>query len=383
MKKWVCLLLAAAIALSLSSVTYAAKYNPIEAVKLNQPNEQYGYAQGMTVNGQEMYVMDGTIIQKLEGKQFKEYFNLQKMSKQFEKEIAGLGSEEAIHSFRLSQMTFYKNELYVSGLMFINLEDQKLYLEYPKYVNPEDGRIVGKTYTVLFKVKKDKTAELLFIACSKVNTGITPFSVFETQDGRPQDLYAWGDYTLYDYAKYVPYPHFSFYKDEVILLYRLSTKDEAELTPLNLIVQLRTDGVKVQTLYEWRGSLFPENSGYCEASKCGKYQMPVREGNVLTVYDGGTSVHKYNLATEQLKTHPMPEEMSLERPVWGDKGLYFLNNNAVFSLKEKNGLYSFHGAYAKEFKFSGNIAGYAVSNNFIYLMDFDNRVIYKYNNPGS
>lgn len=366
MKKYlVSIVMAILLAASVGATSCLAKINTDEYIKLGPPNEKYGYAQGMTADGSTLYVMDGIIIRKWDGKRFSNYFDLNSLAPALKKH--GLQDEETIHSFRLSQMQMYKNELYVSGLMFLNLESKKL-----KY---RDSLVNGHTYNVVFKVAKNKP-ELLLVDHAKINIGFTPFDVFETEDGRPNDLYAWGEYTLYDYAKSVTYPRFTFENGDMILVRQVFTKDEAEKTPLTEVLKL---GKKTESLYSWRRLMLPGQAGDCDGLSCIKYRVPVKEGNTLSLYDGKNGIHRVNLRTKETEDLFMPEEFVMKHPYWTGSDIYFLNDDMLFRIEEdEDQLFSFYGQAAKEFDFSGDVAGYARTDDALYILNFDTRVIHKY-----
>lgn len=95
------------------------------SVSLGKPTEMFDWPQGLVVNGNVYYVMDGTTIKQIEYGKIKTNYSLFKLKPLLP---AKLRTDEVIRSFRLANMEYWKGKIVVSGLLFLNLEDEEIYV---------------------------------------------------------------------------------------------------------------------------------------------------------------------------------------------------------------------------------------------------------------
>lgn len=345
--KLIRILILTVIMASLGATSCLAElYSPVSITKLGAATEQYDWPQGLVAANGGAYVMDGTIIKFVKGKKVQQVYGLSSLQPELTKK--GLNGFNLVRSFRMAQMEYAGGQLYVSGLLFDNREDEK--------IKNGDRTVLGDSYILIFTVKGSK-ASILQLSKVKTHWSHGPFAVFETKSGAPEDTYAWGDYKLYDYAKYILYPRFMFYKGALVFL---REKEGDNRGALKQVVKLK--GGKEEIVFEWYGDYINDQVVSWH------FTQPVLEEYQLKLYTGDDALQTVNLLSGEIETERWNEMFKMQRPRYRNGQMLFLNNERFFIEQGVIETYE-----AKDFAFSGNISGYDFDGKNLYVLDYDSR----------
>ncbi|WP_209809572.1 copper amine oxidase N-terminal domain-containing protein [Ammoniphilus resinae] len=349
-----------------------------QVISLGKPDQPWDWPQGLAAENGVIYVLDGDSIKEIKDDQQRIFYDLYHLKTL----LPGyLQSDAVIRSFRLATIDYYNDELYLSGLIFRNRQDEGL--------TATDGDpILGGTYNLLFKIHKGK-ATLLHLSKAETNEGFQPDAFFETKSGGPENLYQWGHYTLYDYAKYITFPRFSIAKDGTIVYVRQQDENRMGIDVndpykaagyLHQYVALK-DG-KEKILYKWHGPLAVKIQGRYELGNLYHFVLPVLNGDQLDVYDGTVYIHHIDLASGERKTTELSSDDLIERPIYRNGSIYFLNDQGVFTVQKTSqqgrALWDYHWLL-DDVKSTGinDVSGYEFDGKYLYVIDYDKRQIQK------
>ncbi|NRF93423.1 copper amine oxidase N-terminal domain-containing protein [Paenibacillus frigoriresistens] len=346
-------------------------YPKVQTFEIGNQINKSDWPQGMALDGKQIYVMDGAVIKSIKKNEATVYYDLHNLKQLLKGN--GLDNDASIKTFRMAQMQVHKHELYVSGLLFKNTEDEgKTYLGDP---------VRGHTYNLIFKIDQGQ-ARILHLSEANINLGFQPGTFFETQSGLPEDLYRIGNQTVYDYSKYITFPHFSFNDDKLIYVREQPSDSQRNTGPLHQVAAYE-NGVE-RVLYQWFGSFISKS----DFPASFHYIMPALEDDTLTIYGGKNQAHYINLTTNEIQVLVANQFRELQRPLIKDGNAYFLDNESFFTAQKVwtagKDYFSFRHYYADGFEFSGNmnIAGYDFDGNNLYILDFDRRQIHEFNLTG-
>lgn len=327
-----------------------------QSYELGAPAGQYDYIQGITVDNDTIYSLDGTTFKAMKHGAIKEYYDLYELMPQLQEH--GFHEEEIIHTFKLTYMDKINNKLYAIGFLFDYMEDEGLVEE--EHPVHRGSKILGESYVVLFQMQKGK-ARILHLEKAHRHWAYEFDSWFETSDGMPTDYFQWGDNILYAYFKNVEWPRFT-YQDGALVFNQ--PRQNQKNTPPYTDFYVIKNGVK-EMIYTHQA---PEY----------EYTLPVLKGTTLTIYMHADIQH-INLATGEIKNERYPSDYYLKRPRYKDGEVYFLNNKGIFTIKRlANGRVEFpYLLEASDVDIESLfISGYDIEDD-IYVADFYRRSVHQ------
>lgn len=328
-----------------------------ETYQLGKAATNYDWTQGITVDGAKKYVVDGIDIKVIEKKKSKSFFHLNKLKPVLK--AYGLDSNEVIGSFQLTQMEMVGSKLYVSGLVYKDIYDKGEKWAYKL--------AAGETHNIVFVIEKGQ-AKLIHTNIAWHNPINELGDFYETDSGTSGDILAWGDGFIIAYGKYVGKPRFTFAKDGS-LIFVAQREREQKSTALMADIYQYKNGKK---------TLLYTDDAYGEF-----YTIPVLNGNTLTLYyELPNTYDKYNMKDIDLKTkkvtgYPIPEDYEMERPLYINGTMYFLNNEGVFALIRNGKKMQLKWIFkAEDIKLSVFISGWDYDGKYIYITDFERRAVH-------
>ncbi len=320
------------------------------------PSEQQGsWVQGMVTTDDAIYFYDGMSIKKGKDGVITPYFDFKNLYDDFRP--YKLASTSSIYSFLLAHMEFRKGDLYVSGLIFT--DDDGGIRHY------KDQIVMGQTYSVLFKVKPDKTHELLHIQQSKIHTGIPKVSRYYdnatgTYDNKPMtyaDEYNYFDHTIH-FDK-IARPRFSFTETDDVLLTVQYTNHETYQEYIDIVHTKQ--GVLATIEVAADRKISPNVLAYLK-------------GNRLRIHDEYGFYERDIRTTEPLIYTKLSEYEEYTKPTYRNGDMYFLNTKGFFKFQEDNGKFGKEWIiFATQVKWGIDISYYDWSDGkkgYLYLNDF-------------
>lgn len=330
----------------------AASYKTIDIGK--QPKKG-DWVQGVEATPDGLFVMDGTVIKKINGKKITEFFNAQDLSKVLPKE---LNHPTIVNSFLLTQMHYDNGRLYVSGLVYKNIEDEN-----KKWNNQ---KVAGETHTVVFSIKERKP-HLIHTSLAYYNKAHQHGDYYETETELPDNMFV-ADYgILVAYGRHVNKPRFTITKDHELIFVAQREGDRMDLY------------VDVYKYKNNKKELLYTHQVYDE-----EYVIPVLIENQLTLYyEISNQYDDYNIKTINLKTKKeigtmVPEDLPLERPLEINGQMYFLNDDGIYKVWNDGKYMNMKWILqASDLTIPIWISGWDYDGKYVYIADYDRRVIHK------
>ncbi|WP_181438648.1 copper amine oxidase N-terminal domain-containing protein [Paenibacillus sambharensis] len=359
-------------------------YSLQKAWSLGPPSETYDWIQGFTIGAhQTTYAMDGIKIKARKDGKERVYFSLKNLAPKLEE--YGLNDPATIHSFRLSDMQERDGRLYVSGLLFLNKENEQY-----EYYN-QNILLLGFTYNLIFYIE-DGQPHLVYVERAVVNEKPDNFTWYETSSGQPENILQWGDFYLYDYSRYLLKLRFTFMEDGSLIVPRELAQrhylpneggGQSVSHSYHSVIRIHPDG-QIEELTSW-GSHLGSIREYSHVYTTDRHVLPVLKNGELTLYTGNGYIMKEQLHSGQRTFTELPEEDSyepqflMERPLYHKGKLYFLNDKGIFTLDQDQPRMLIpepsidftgmdHTVYIVDFDYDGK---------HFYISDFTTRTIYK------
>ncbi len=326
------------------------------SISIGSPPKQYDWLQGVEAIPGGFYVMDGTTIKKVINKKVSKHFDLQQLKQVLPKH---LNTPAIINTFLLTQMTEYKGELYVSGLVYKNTENER------KMMNRQ--LVAGETHTVLFSISKNKP-QLIHTNLAYHNKKHQFGDFYETPNGLPGNMWSRDDGSIVvAFGRYVNKPRFSITNSGEVIF---ATQKEGE--PPTLFMDVYKYKNKQKKLL------------YTQQVYDDQYFIPTLKGNLLTVYYeisnqyDDYNIRVINLDTKQVVKKMVPDDLKLEKPLQISGHMYFLNSNGVFKIWDEGKFMNMKWIMkAEELPLSVWIPGWDYDGKYLYIADFDRRVVHQ------
>lgn len=330
----------------------AATYSSIDIGKPSEPND---WLQGVEVSPTGIYVMDGTTIKRINGKKIETIFDVKNLSKVLSKDLKLPNISD---TFLLTQMYDDGGRLYVSGLVYKNVEEEK---------RISDGSLVaGETHTVVFSVK-DKKPHLIHTNLSYQNKAYQFGDYYETPTELPDNMFV-SDYgILVAFGRYVNKPRFTMTKNHELVF----------------AAQREGEGMSLFTdIYQYKAS--KKELLYTLETQDEEYTIPTLKNGQLTIYyEINNQYDDYNIRTIQLnnkkeKGMMVPEELLLERPLEINNQMYFLNDEGIYKVWQDSKSMNVKWILrASDLPLSVWISGWDYDGKYVYITDFDQRQVLK------
>lgn len=336
-------------------VAFPVQAATITSIDIGKQPKQGDWVQGIEVSKDGLFVLDGTTIKRINGKKIETFFEIKDLSKVLPNE---LNNPTITNTFLLTQMHYLNGRLYVSGLVYKNTEDEKKRMD--------NQFIAGETHTVVFSVK-DKKPDLIHTSLAYHNKVHKNGDLYETVNGLPDNMFV-SDYgILVAFGRHVNKPRFTMTKDNELIFV---AQREGERMDLYVDVYKYKDKQE-ELLYTHR--VYDE-----------EYVIPSLKGDELTLYyEINNQYDDYNIKTINLKTKKetnimVPDELLLERPLEINGQMYFLNNDGIYKIWKDDKYMNMKWILkTSDITLSVWISGWDYDGKYIYITDFDRRVIHK------
>lgn len=368
--------------------TSQAKYKP-QAIPIGPPHEQLDWPQGISVVGNTIYVLDGTVVKKIEKGKVQIIYNLKNLKPLLARYNLNLDNDEAIHTFRMAEMKYDGKCLYVSGVILRDRSEEEI-------VDKVYGKLAGESYNLLFVIENGK-ARILHL--SKIRNHYFPEgpAFYETPDGRSGEYLQAGPNTIiHNYTRYIYLPRFTLQPDGTLVYVRqIERRDRSPYIPNPaggetfvgydwIEVVAYKDGQE-KVLLSWRRrDLLGKISGGEELPMGYHHMLPVLKGNRLILYSGNVYIYEIDLKTGQVQISEISEDDGLlKNPLLYKDLVFFCDDRGIFTLKREvwknRPVYTVYNVIDARTVPITNlyITDYDYDGKYFYIADYSRRVIWK------